>query len=241
MALLLLLIPVARAAQAADEGCAAAARFERGAVDRMSTSDLLALLSDDCLVALDQGAAVGDEVDLVQRELARRQAPAQIVAAFGSVEGSRSTYILFDLLRHSDAPEVRRGLEPLARRDTGLVSYLALKYFAERGERWALQMLNDRYDEYPVSSAEWASVARLFGTWGYRPAAANLARSLGAASLNLEEAANESLLRLYPEAAATVPHFDSPEAAQAFWTSYVAEHDGGAASTPRVGTGVRRE
>jgi hypothetical protein len=238
---LILLVAAASAGAADPESCPVAARFERGSVARMSTSDLVALLTDECIVALDQGAAVGDEVDLVQQELSRRDATAQIVAAFGVHAGTRSTYILFDLVRRSDAPEVRRGLEPLAGRNTGLVSYLALKYFAERGESWALQVLNDHYDDYPVSSAEWASVARLFGTYGYGPAAANLARSLGAASLNLEEAAHESLRQLYPEAASSAPPFDSPAAAQAFWTSYVVRQNGGGPATPSSSPGGRRE
>lgn len=206
--------------------CPPAASVDSVSVHLKSTGDLVTLLSDDCIEALREDSGETDKLNLVEQELSRRRPTRELLDAFRSANGIWSSFVLFNLLRDLDDPEVGRQLKLMAGQDTELPSYLALKYFAERGEEWSLKVLNDHYFKYPVSSAEWAGIAALFGRYHFRPAAENLARSVGAASLNLAGAAHESLCELFPEAADEAKKLETPEAEQAYWIDYVGKHKG---------------
>lgn len=204
--------------------CSAAAKLDSASVGAASTGELLDFLTDDCIDELYNQSGGADKLSLVQQEISRRQPTRELLAAFRSASGLWSPYVIYDLVRALKAPEAEKELKRLAGQDTGVVSYLALRYFAERGEEWALKELNDHYFAYPVSSAEWAGIAALFGRYGYRPAADNLAHSVDAASLNLGGAAHESLCLLFPEATEEAKKLNTPEAGQRFWIDYVEKH-----------------
>jgi hypothetical protein len=201
--------------------CSVAAKLDSASVRAASTAELLELLTDDCIDELNNQSGGADKLSLVQQEISRRQPTRELLDAFRSASGLWSPYVIFDLVQALKDTEVEKELKHLAGQDTGLVSYLALRHFAERGDEWALKILNDHYFGYPVSSAEWAGIAALFGRYRYRPAADNLAHSVDAASLNLGGAAHESLCILFPEAAEEAKKLKTPETAQAFWIGYV--------------------
>jgi len=72
-----------------------------------------------------------------------------------------------------------------------------LNYLAKRGDKQALEILNENYFEYGVSSVQWADTVQWFGKYKYQPAIPNLIKSLDAASLNLVGAAQSSLKQLF--------------------------------------------
>jgi hypothetical protein len=98
--------------------------------------------------------------------------------------------------------------------------------YAAKGQEWALAILNENYNKYPISSLERADIAAVFGYARYTPAARNLADSVGAASMNLGWAAHVSLCQIFPDAAREFP---DPEAAADYWIDYVKTHRGGRA------------
>jgi hypothetical protein len=99
--------------------------------------------------------------------------------------------------------------------------------YAAKGQEWALAILNENYLEYPISSAERADVAEVFGYARYEPAAQHLAESVGAASMNLGGAAHLSLCQIFPDAAREFP---TPEEAADYWIEYVKRHRRGRAN-----------
>ena len=90
-------------------------------------------------------------------------------------------------------PVFRRYISP----EPNLTMYFCLSLLAKRGDEDALRILNINYYKYPVSSAQWADTVEFFGKFKYRPAIPNLIKSLDSASLNLVDAAEESLERLF--------------------------------------------
>jgi len=92
--------------------------------------------------------------------------------------------------------------------------YLCLNYVAKTGDKDAMKILNDNYFKYPTSSLQWSYTVRLFGKFHYEPAIPNLIESLGAASLNLVDAAIDSLEQLCP---GPHPEFSSIDEARKYF------------------------
>jgi hypothetical protein len=161
-------------------------------------------------------------LDDVVAELVRRRPYSDLLNAFASsLDFVQQTWIV-EVLAHLRSPEADSALKVFATEpDSDYTQYLALKYFAESGASWALAILNCHYFNYPVSSLEWSAIVTLFGEYRYYPAGLNLANTLNAALVNLGDAAEQSLIALYPEAH---PDYHSPEEASKFWMRYVKEH-----------------
>jgi len=159
-------------------------------------------------------------IDAVVGELVQRKPYRDLLQAFDTSRDQIQLSWLEDVFNRLRGPEADSGLTHYAMiPDSEDIQYFALKYFAEGGTRWALDILNCH--QYTVSSLEWADIVTLFGQYRYYPAAATLALTLNAASLNLGTAAEESLRALFPEAGTP---YHSPDEAQRYWTRYVREH-----------------
>ncbi len=119
-----------------------------------------------------------------------------------------------EVVRRFDDPAVLAAFEKHPTDGEDRVAWYCLQYRAERDDTEALRILNEHYGDYPVSSAEWAETAALFGEFGYRPAIPNLIESLDAASLNLAGAACVSLEKLFP---GPHPDLEGPSAAKRYF------------------------
>lgn len=78
-------------------------------------------------------------------------------------------------------------------------SYYAALYLAQRGNVPALATLNRHFNQYQVSSMEWADACETFGKFKYMPATSNLVGCLNAASLNASGAACYALQEMFPD------------------------------------------
>ena len=127
---------------------------------------------------------------------------------------------LIDIAFHRSEPEVARVFESVLGRGVEEGDCLIAHYLAKRGNRRALEVLNEHYGEYRLSSYGWSYVIPVFGTQRFYPATENLLESLDAASLNVVIAAEEALRRLYPGAPEA---FQTLEEVKAYWRKRIKE------------------
>lgn len=136
----------------------------------------------------------------VQAEAARRIARAKLLKTLRATHDDSQKEALVKILAQHDDKEVAATFASLLGKGTDRPSCWMAEYLARRGDQRALRLLNDRYREWQVSSLEWASVLRVFGQQRYYPASDNLIESLDAASMNVGQAALDTLMTLYPGA-----------------------------------------
>lgn len=132
--------------------------------------------------------------------LRRKEIPTLVSACERSTDAKVRRYLIKRVLYEIDDPRVVESFGRQLGEEEGEDDYFVANYLAKRGNRTALEVLNRHYFKYPVSSLQWAYTVGLFGKYAYRPAIPNLIDSLHAASLNLVEAAIDSLRIFYPDA-----------------------------------------
>lgn len=186
----------------------------------MRTEELVALL----VLLISEGDINSKEHYLeVRRELKAR--PIRQISEAYSNSNDLLSYELYGLLLEIGDSRVERVFRRSAKGKNTVPTYLSLKRLGEQGEKWALRILNKNYQDYPVSSLEWAEIVMIFGKHRYREAAENLVESLDAASLNLASAAHEALCEIFPDAARATASFQGgPQEAQRFWMDYIKTH-----------------
>jgi len=200
--------------------CPEAAALQVSQLRLKTVEELIHLLDMECISELNQRENPRGLMPQVQEELVRRAPVRELLGKFErSCCGWWQPYT-FDVLKQIGGDKVDHGLKRLASRRPDQTSMLAVEYFAERGEKWALAILNDNFLSYPLSSMERAEIASLFGRQRYEPAAESLAQVLEAASLNLSGAAVESLIKIYPDGCGIM---GSPHEAKECWVPFVAQ------------------
>jgi hypothetical protein len=188
-------------------------------LSKVSTERLIACFKDWKICGAADSTATGWEIS---EELSRRGETDRLIARYG----------------YDKSPDIRNGIEHLAyhhqsrvaadymrtvftkRLDDGENLYWPAMYLAKGCDHAALQYLDPGPDQewiadkFSVSSAQFAATAELFGKCRYRPAIPYLVViGLHAASLNLVDAADQSLRRFYP----TSPKFETLEAEQRYF------------------------
>ena len=159
----------------------------------------------------------------IQDEIVNRKAIKETVELLrkrgtGSIFGGW----YYDMFQNLRSPETDKLLKPLANRKHDDLNYFANKYFAEVGEKFALENLNANYRE-SGSSREWAETVMFFGTFKYYPAKKNLVDSIDVADLSLAGASVESLMLLYPETREKVKGLGIHDTVK-FYKEYIKTH-----------------
>lgn len=159
---------------------------------------------------------------LAKAEIMRRKPIRTLFVALKNgdmVDGK--AWVAYDILKKIDGPEVEAGLSTIAHQNAlDLDNFLALMYFADRCQDWALRTLNQNRWQYGISSFVWAEALADFGQCKYWPATPGLINDLNAASLNAVDAAYRSLRNMYPDG----PHAtDGPDAVKV-WKAWISEH-----------------
>ena len=164
-------------------------------VKACSEDELLFLLSDDGINRFFPNV----DPEGVRFQASRRVGTVKLLETLrASDDGSQREAIVRILSERDDSKEIASTFASLLNKDISRASCWMAEYLAHRGNQRALYLLNDHSGEWWLSSAEWASVVRVFGEQRFYPATPNLIESLGAASLNLGQAALEALMILYP-------------------------------------------
>jgi hypothetical protein len=141
------------------------------------------------LIAVSAFAA--DKVDELLGRLAHTQG-----------ESDRAHIIAFDLWNLNDPRIERDFVKRLSPKTTEEAYYIA-QYLAKRGNRNALEILNENNFKYPISSWQWSYTLREFGRQRFTPAIPTLIEDLDAASLNVVDEAFKALLVFYPDSPPT--------------------------------------
>lgn len=192
----------------------------------LPTSELVRCFSDWHICGVGEGPASGWPIS---DELRRRGHLTQLLARYGSTTNPDIRDGLEHLAYNSRSPAARSFLNRVfaERLDDGEHLYWPAMYLAKQCDRAALHYLDPGpnsqsiADNFSVSSTQFAETASLFGKCKYRPSIPYLIKiGLNAASLNLVDAADQSLRRFYPNS----PHFDSLEAEQKYFCNR-ANHD----------------
>jgi hypothetical protein len=193
---------------------------------KLPTPELVRCFSDWHICGVGEGPASGWPIS---DELRRRGHLTEILAQYGNTTNADIRDGLEHLAFHSRSPEAQSFLNRVftERLDDGEHLYWPAVYLAKQCDRAALHYLDPGptsrsiADNFSVSSAQFAETASLFGKCSYRPSIPYLVKiGLNAASLNLVDAADQSLRRFYPNS----PHFNSLEAEQKYFCNR-ANHD----------------
>jgi hypothetical protein len=156
-----------------------------------------------------------DAYATICRQLLLRREVDLLVTAFTTSKDSFVRYYLAAMvLFQIDDQRIEKAFEVSLDEGGDLDSYFAAQYVAERGNLKALEILNRHYFQYGISSWQWSYSIALFGKYGFRKAIPNLVDSLDAASLNVVDAAFDSLQALYPD---SPRQFNSLGAAQKYY------------------------
>lgn len=134
---------------------------------------------------------------IIRDELVRRKQIAPLIEAFENPLDQDQQLIVAESLFYIDDDTIAPTFKNHVSSDINDTMYFCLNYLAKRGDQEALQILNNNYFQYGVSSAQWADTVQWFGKYKYKPAIPNLINSLNAASLNLVGAAQESLGQIF--------------------------------------------
>lgn len=157
----------------------------------------------------------------VQGELIRRKAVVQLLEKFERPADDCQYRYVAEALYAIEDPRILASFRKRLSARLTWVDYLCLNYVAKAGDPHALKILNDNYFQYPTSSLQWSYTVALFGRFNYEPAIPNLIESLGAASLNLVDAAQASLEQLFP---GPHPEFNCIDEAQSYFQRRYNEH-----------------
>jgi hypothetical protein len=171
--------------------------FDPSRIRTYTSEELIGFLTLDAVEHHYPRGAV--EADIaVQNELIRRKPVAQLLEKFENpVDDCQHRYVAEALYAIED-PRILASFRKRVSTDVTWVDYLCVNYVAKTGDTHALKILNDNYFKYPTSSVQWSYTVELFGKFHYEPAIPNLIESLGAAVMNLGQAALESLEQLFP-------------------------------------------
>ncbi len=164
-----------------------------------------------------------DKASDIYDELINRKAIKETVALFKKDEGSIIEGWCFGIIEKLRGPETGSLLKPLANRDHSERAYYANKYFAEIGEKFALENLDANYWDYLVSGNEWSETILLFGNYKYYPAKKNLLSTIRDGNLNVGGSSAEALMLLYPETRKKVEHLGIHDTFK-FYSSYIISH-----------------
>jgi len=134
---------------------------------------------------------------IIRDELVRRKQIAPLIKAFENPLDEDQQLIVAQALFYTDDNRIAPTFKKHISSEINDTMYFCLNYLAKRGDKEALKILNDNYFQYGVSSFQWADTVQWFGKYKYRPAIPNLIDSLNAASLNLVDAAQESLEQIF--------------------------------------------
>lgn len=156
----------------------------------------------------------------VEDELVARRDAKSVLRAFRETDDRYQQYDLADVFARLQDPVADKALHRFVGPGLNDRAMIATLYFGRRCEPAALAILTKNFGHYPTSSLEAASLAEVFGTCRYKPAAKKLAHWVGAASLNLGVAAHEALTKIYPDAGIT--DCRSPEDCADRWHRYLA-------------------
>lgn len=200
---------------------------QRRDLQAFTTSHLVALLTDDSLTYT-SGLGYPDSYQLaVAYELASRKPYAALCQALAQpLDSYRQPTWTGMIIEHLRSPAADSCMKELATSDSTYGAYLAVKYFAETGQEWALRRLNENFWTYHLFALDLQNAIQLLGRYRYRPAAEHLAEAMGAFNISTVGLAEEALRAIFPEVDTS---FTDPTRAQAFWAHYVATH---AASKP---------
>lgn len=161
-------------------------------IDNYSTQELIDLLREGNNLS-------DDELNLVSSDIIKRKPINELILAFEDKSDSTKHYNILQILYQIDHPLIEKEFRKFATDELSEEAYYCLNYLAKKGDYKALLMLNKHFYEYPVSSIQWATTIRLFGKYKVKEATRNLVNAINAASLNVADAAIQSLLEIYPE------------------------------------------
>ena len=189
--------------------------IESARLSEYSTRDLLAYLTLEYVNWHYKHTGKEEVCWEIQDELSTRPDDLPLLLeAFAHPTDAFQQKLVAEVVRQFDDPAVLAAFEKHPTDGDDRVTWYCLQYRAERGDMEALRILNAHYRDYPVSSAEWAETAALFGEFAYTPAIPNLIESLDAASLNLAGTACVSLEKLFP---GPHPDLEGPGAAKRYF------------------------
>jgi hypothetical protein len=182
--------------------------------------DTLQTVPNAVLISCLSSTRVGwsDERWSIHDELVRRAPVDTLIDAFQRAVDHAQRSTLLQVLYHIDDNRIAQAFRGCATPQVTEEAYYCLNYLAKRGDATALQISNDCYYSYPISSAQWAFTVALFGKFRYRPATKNLLEPVDAASINVGAAAVEALQQIYPDAPTD---FNSPVDAKIKLKSYL--------------------
>lgn len=167
-------------------------------ISARTNARLVSLLTAKALDSLKASGVHPDCVFTVMDSLTARRAVEILVATIDDpVDHSQEEYAIlaaYDL----DDPRVVAAMARHVSAERTVAAYYAANSLAKRGDRQALAVLRSNAGRYDISSAQWATTVRLFGRYRFMPAVLYLIQSLDAGSLNLADAARESLLDIFP-------------------------------------------
>lgn len=195
-------------------------------IKQLSNKELLDILGGDltpCKSESSSAQAGADCSDLAKKELVRRAPIAEL--AHAAVEGfAAEEFWAVKILEEIDRPDAKKELRRLADLSPSFGSYGAQMHFARQCENWALSLLNENWGNYGIPSSVWAEAIEQFGQCRYEAATENLVASINSASLNVVDAACESLKLIYPRGpdCADFPLFP-PNEAIAAWQKWLTQ------------------
>lgn len=189
----------------------------------LSTQQLLAQLTADSSDAhLKEGYSIHFDEAVAEELVSRRPIHELLVGLHASTDPThRQQDWIAKILSRVRSPETDSAVHILATTDTSYSAFLAVMYFADSGEPWALGILNANFWRYHLFSFERQNAILVFCRFRYGPAAGNLAQSLRSLNVTTVAEAEEALRAIFPEVRTT---FSTIGESRRFWTSYVERH-----------------
>lgn len=177
------------------------AQFDAKHLTSYTVSDLIGFLAGNASVS-------EDNQEIIEEELIRRAPIVELIEAFRKTRDATQRANLLSIMYQLDDDAVANALKKCTTEDVTAEAYYCLNYLAKRGERQALLTLNRHFGQYPVPSTQWATTIKLFGHFKIREATWNLLELVDSASLNLADAAIDSLKEMYPGAPSNFKNYE---------------------------------
>jgi hypothetical protein len=181
----------------------------------ISTSKLISLFTKDLqIMSSTDTTSAETELDSIYDELLLRKPVPPLIALYDTTKDYFSRGYIRDVLYHIDDTLIYNYMMRNLNNSCTEENYYVAMYLAKKGYAKALEILNNYYWKWPVSSWQFSYTAELFGKYKYYPAADNLIESLNAASFNLADGAIDALQNLYP---GSKKDFSSPDEARKYF------------------------
>jgi hypothetical protein len=141
---------------------------------------------------------IESEINDIQDELIARKPSRLLINLYNSTKIEISRQYIFDTMYLIDDSLILNFMKTRINDSANYGNYYACMYLGKKGYTKALEILNDNYWKWPISSWQFSYTAELFGKYKYYPAIDNLIESINAASINIAAGAIEALQNLFP-------------------------------------------